>query len=130
MTEQLSDWTHNVTDIPAGGLDREREASEGERAAIADDLKLLKLNRLATCYRIKSLGDGSYRLSGKITAKVEQACIVSLDPVADEIDAPVAPDVGDAQYGHQDLVGEHAHIEPGHAIFGRQPVRLEHEPVP
>jgi uncharacterized metal-binding protein YceD (DUF177 family) len=88
VTEPLSDWTHNVTDIPASGLDREREASESERVAIADDLKLLKLDRLAARYRIKSLGDGSYRLSGKITAKVEQACIVSLDPVAGEIDAP------------------------------------------
>lgn len=88
MTEQLSDWTHNVTDIPAGGLDREREANEGERIAIADNLKLLKLDRLAARYRIKSLGDGGYRLSGRVLAKVEQACIVTLDPVASEIDAP------------------------------------------
>lgn len=88
MSEQLGDWTHNVADIPAGGLNREREASESERAAIAEHLKLLKLDRLAARYRIKPLGEGSYRLSGKVTAAVEQACVVTLDPVADEIDAP------------------------------------------
>lgn len=88
MTEQLSDWTHNVTDIPAASLDREREATESERIAITDDLKLLKLDRLAARYRIKPLGDGGYQLSGRVTAKVEQACIVTLDPVASEIDAP------------------------------------------
>lgn len=88
MSEQLSDWTHNVADIPAGGLDREREASDSERTAIAEHLKLLKLDRLAARYRIKSLGNGGYRLSGKVTAAVEQACVVTLDPVADAIDAP------------------------------------------
>ncbi|MBN9292084.1 MAG: DUF177 domain-containing protein [Hyphomicrobium denitrificans] len=87
MSEQLSDWTHNVTDIPAGGLDRERDASESERAAIAEALKLLKLDRLTTRYRIKLQGDGSYRLAGKVIAAVEQACVVTLNPVADDIDA-------------------------------------------
>lgn len=86
MTE-LSDWTHNVTDIPAGGLDREREASASECASIAKDLELLKLDRLAVRYRIKALGEGCYRLAGKVVAKVEQACIVSLEPVAGDIDA-------------------------------------------
>ncbi|AGK57570.1 hypothetical protein HYPDE_29473 [Hyphomicrobium denitrificans 1NES1] len=88
MTEQLSDWTHNVADIPEGGLDREREASESERIAIAEDLRLLKLDRLAARYRIKPLADGGYRLSGRVMSAVEQACVVTLDPVADEIDAP------------------------------------------
>jgi hypothetical protein len=88
VSEHLSDWTHNVTDIPAGGLDREREATEGERAAVAEDLKILKLDRLSARYRIKPLATGGYRLSGKVMAAVEQACVVTLDPVADEIEAP------------------------------------------
>lgn len=88
MTEHLIDWTHNVTDIPAGGLDRERRATEAERAAIAKALDLLKLDRLATHYRIKSVAGGGYHLSGKLTADVEQACVVTLDPVAAKIDAP------------------------------------------
>lgn len=96
MSEHLSDWAHNVTDIPAGGLDREREAGEGERAAIADALKLLKLDRLSARYRIKLQGDGSYRLAGKVSAALEQACVVTLEPVADEIDAPF-----DVEFRHE-----------------------------
>lgn len=96
MSEYLSDWAHNVTDIPAGGLDREREASESERAAIAEALKLLKLERLSARYRIKLQGDGSYRLAGRATAALEQACVVTLDPVADEIDAPF-----DVEFRHE-----------------------------
>jgi hypothetical protein len=88
VTDQLSNWVHNVTDIPVGGLDREREASESERALIADELKLLTLDRLLSRYRIKALGGGGYRLSGRVTAKVEQACVVTLDPVAGTIDQP------------------------------------------
>lgn len=96
MSEQLNDWTHNVVDIPAGGLDREREASESERAVIAEALKLLKLDRLTARYRIKLQGDGSYRLAGKVIAAVEQACVVTLDPVVDDIDASF-----DVEFRHQ-----------------------------
>jgi hypothetical protein len=88
VTEPLNDWTHNVTDIPSGGLDRERAATEAECAAIADALQLLNLARLVTRYRIKSAHGGGYRLSGKVTADVEQACVVTLDPVAGKIEAP------------------------------------------
>ena len=96
MNEHLRDWVHNVTDIPAGGLDREREASESERAAIAEALKLLKLGRLSARYRIKLQSDGSYRLAGRATAALEQACVVTLEPVADEIDAPF-----DVEFRHE-----------------------------
>jgi uncharacterized metal-binding protein YceD (DUF177 family) len=88
VTEPLTDWTHNVTSIPAGGFDGERRATEAERAAIAKVLELLKLDGLAAHYRIKSVSGGGYRLWGRLTADVEQACVVTLDPVAAKIDAP------------------------------------------
>jgi hypothetical protein len=88
VTEPLNDWTHNVTDIPSGGLDRERQATEAECATVADALQLLKLASLVTRYRIKSAPGGGYRLSGKVIADVEQACVVTLDPVASKVEAP------------------------------------------
>ena len=80
MTDHL-DWTHNVVDIPAAGLTCEREATESERQAIIGALGLLALNRLLARYRIEALAGGGYRLSGKISANVEQACVVTLEPV-------------------------------------------------
>jgi hypothetical protein len=88
VTDHL-DWTHGVTDIPPGGLTREREATEAERDRIARALGLLKLARLSARYRIKPLGDGAYRLSGDVLGDADQACIVTLEPVAAGIDAPL-----------------------------------------
>lgn len=101
MSEQLNDWAHNAADIPAGGLDRERAASEGERAAIATELNLLKLDRLTARYRIKLQSDGSYRLSGQVKAAVEQPCVVTLEPVSGDIDAPF-----DVEFRHEIDTGD------------------------
>jgi hypothetical protein len=83
------DWTHSVTDIPANGLVREREATDGEREQIARALGLLKLKKLVARYRIAPLRDGAYRLSGEVRADVEQACIVTLEPVGAVVEAPL-----------------------------------------
>ncbi|HXE01955.1 MAG TPA: YceD family protein [Hyphomicrobium sp.] len=87
MTDHL-DWTHNVVDIPAAGLTREREATESERQAIIGALGLLALERLLARYRIEALAGGGYRLSGKISADVDQACVVTLEPVNARIEEP------------------------------------------
>lgn len=88
MTEHLNTWTHNVTDIPAGGLDRERQATDAECAVLAQELDLLKLEHLTARYRIKGVAGGGYRLFGRVTGAVEQACVVTLEPVISKIDAP------------------------------------------
>jgi uncharacterized metal-binding protein YceD (DUF177 family) len=80
VTDYL-DWGHKVADIPAAGLRREREATESERQAIAGALGLLALNHLSARYRIEAISGGAYRLSGKISGDVDQACVVTLEPV-------------------------------------------------
>ena len=87
MTDHLG-WTHDVVDIPAAGLTREREATESERQAIAGALGLLALNRLSARYRIEAIAGGGYRLSGRISANVDQACVVTLEPVKARIEEP------------------------------------------
>lgn len=85
MTEYL-DWGHKVVDVPAAGLRHEREATESERQAIAGALGLLALNRLSARYRIEAISGGAYWLSGKISADVDQACVVTLEPVSARIE--------------------------------------------
>lgn len=82
----LSNWVHAVLDIPDGGLKRERAASAEERAAIVTELRLLSLDALDAAYRIDRLAGGGYRLHGRVTAGLEQPCVVTLDPVAQTID--------------------------------------------
>jgi uncharacterized metal-binding protein YceD (DUF177 family) len=85
-THPLPDWSHAVLEIPGGGLARERSASPEALTQFAEALGLLSLKELKTNYRIDRLAGGAYRLHGRVTARGEQACIVSLEPVAANLD--------------------------------------------
>ena len=81
----LEEWTHNVSDIPAGGLHRERKASASECKDLSKALKIPSLGSLLVKYQITALSSGGYRLSGEINADVVQACIVSLETVPSHV---------------------------------------------
>lgn len=86
MTEIL-DWTEKTTEIPAGGLNRTREATAEELRDVAQELNILSVSNLSSRYRIVSIAGGAYRLTGSLSASVEQACVVSLEPVAGKVEA-------------------------------------------
>lgn len=87
MTDQPN-WIEKAAEIPAGGLERDREATPAELQAIAQALDILKVASLSTNYRINAIAGNGYRLRGAITASVEQACVVSLEPVSGKVEAP------------------------------------------
>lgn len=78
-------WDEPVRDIPDGGVQRDRTASEPERLALAQLLDLVALPMLRATYRIRSTGNGRYMLKGTLEASVQQTCVVSLAPLANEI---------------------------------------------
>lgn len=78
---QPFDWSFRVTEIPNAGLHVTREATEAERASLAEELQIEACRRLRADFTIRAVGKGHYRLAGKISADVTQACIVSLEPV-------------------------------------------------
>lgn len=86
MTDTL-DWTEKTTEIPAGGLNRAREATAEECKHVAEVLDILDVASLSSRYRIVAISGGAYRLSGSISARVEQACVVSLEPVHGKVEA-------------------------------------------
>lgn len=86
MSEHL-DWTHKTTEIPAGGYDGGRDATADERKTVAAELELVSLSTLKSQYRIKGMAGGGYRLHGTIQAALEQACVVTVEPVASTISA-------------------------------------------
>lgn len=83
--DPLAGWTHATTDVPAGGLSRTRAASESERAEIVKALGLTALDRLDVRYRIVALPGGGWRLSGELSGRVVQPCVVTLEPVASDL---------------------------------------------
>ena len=76
------DWTHVAASIPEHGIDIERRAAAGQLNALVQELGLLSCEGLAVRYTLKPLGERSYLLSGAVSADLVQACIVTLDPVA------------------------------------------------
>ena len=83
-------WDHAVTDIPAHGLSIERKASAGELAELTHALDIVACERLSLSYRIVAIAGGGYRLSGSLNAHVVQACVVTLEPVAEDLDESFA----------------------------------------
>lgn len=81
------DWMHKATEISAAGLDRSRQASSAELVSLAQTLELVSIERLQVCYRIRSIKRDTFLLRGELSADVEQACGVTLDPVKMMVEA-------------------------------------------
>ncbi|MFM9939942.1 MAG: YceD family protein [Hyphomicrobiaceae bacterium] len=75
------DWKYAVLDVPDGGLAVSRAATPAERVPLATALDILAVDHAQLDGRIRSAGEGRYRLDGTLTADVSQACVVTLDPV-------------------------------------------------
>lgn len=79
-----------IADVPDEGGCWELSAGPAERAAIATRLGLLGLDLLEASVRLSWVVPGAtLRAGGRIRARVVQACVVTLEPVASEIDEPV-----------------------------------------
>lgn len=126
----LADWVHAITEVPAHGLDVERQADTSERIALAAALDIVALELLTVTYRIKPFGTGRYRLTGSLQADVTQACIVTLAPVAARIREEIAEEfwpaaeLGEVTAGeaaeHEALAAPvHEPIEDGAIAVGR-----------
>ena len=84
VTAELG-WDHAIQDIPATGLSVERTASPQEQEAIARALDLMACSSLAVRYTIVPGDEGHFRLTGTLNARVEQACVVTLEPLTNEV---------------------------------------------
>jgi uncharacterized metal-binding protein YceD (DUF177 family) len=123
------DWTEKTTEIPVGGLDRTRAATPEELSSVAQILNILAVSTLSARYRIVSIAGGAYRLSGSIGADVEQACVVSLEPVKGKVNAAFEvefwPDVSSEESEEEaSILGgsdvellEHGTIPVGRIVF-------------
>jgi uncharacterized metal-binding protein YceD (DUF177 family) len=84
--EQDSDFTafsRTVEAVSVGprGSERQIEATPAERAALAELLELLALDRLVATLSLRRLSSGIIEVKGRLEAEVVQQCVVSLEPV-------------------------------------------------
>lgn len=61
-----------------------------ELDAIADELGILGIRKLVFKGALQAEGKTDWRLSAELGATVEQACVISLEPVTTRIDQPVS----------------------------------------
>lgn len=79
-----------VHDLPARGRSFEIGANPQERAALAELFGILEVVRLTAEGWIWPEAAGRrVRLDGRLTARVVQTCVVTLEPVTADIDAPL-----------------------------------------
>jgi hypothetical protein len=100
-----------VADIPPDGLDVVVEASAAEREALAGAFKLPAIHSVTGRFRLAGTRE-RVRVTGQVDAAIEQICVVTLDPVANEVHEAV--EVEFAAAGSTPPQGE----DPPDAIVG------------
>lgn len=78
-----------VVQLPEAGLHQVIEASAAERAQIASAAGLDAVTQAKASFDIVPAADGSVNVTGRVRARVGQTCVVTLDPVENEIDEAV-----------------------------------------
>ena len=121
-----------VVQIPDTGLHRDIEADAAMRAAMAEIAGLREISRAQASFDLMPRSGGRVHVSGRVQARVGQNCVVTLDPIENDIDeevdlifAPVEqiPELGepadDADEGPADMTDAPEPIENGVIDLGR-----------
>jgi hypothetical protein len=86
MLDELT-WGHAVQEIPAVGLTVERSATREELEAIARSLELPGCRSVVARYVLTPGRGGHVQLAGTLEAQVEQTCVVTLEPLVNDVSA-------------------------------------------
>lgn len=76
--------------IGATGRREELVASEAERAALARRFEILAIGLLRAELLLNPAPGGAFVAEGRLVAEVTQSCIVTLEPVEQRLDLPLA----------------------------------------
>ncbi|MBK5656488.1 MULTISPECIES: DUF177 domain-containing protein [Bradyrhizobium] len=79
----------NVAQIPETGLHREIVADETARKLMAEVAELREVISAHAEFDVQPKRDGSYHVTGQVQARIGQTCVVTLDPIENEIIEPI-----------------------------------------
>lgn len=80
----------SIASIPMDGVVREVVANAAERKALAEANGLVALRSLAAEFLLTALPEGVVSVEGRVKADLVQNCVITLVPVDQLIDEPVA----------------------------------------
>jgi len=78
-----------LDEVPETGLHMDIEADAGARAAVAAAAGVNEVPRLTAAFDVARHGRDGLRVLGTVSARVGQTCVVTLEPVENEIEEPV-----------------------------------------
>jgi hypothetical protein len=84
-------WTLRVRlhDVPESGRRYELTADEATRAATAPAAKVSAIERMQAVFQVTRRGRQRLHVVGNVSATVRQTCVVTLEPIENEIDEAV-----------------------------------------
>jgi Large ribosomal RNA subunit accumulation protein YceD len=91
MTDKADPWSVPVTvaQIPDTGLHRDIEAGPATRDAMAAAAGLREILSASASLDVTPMGAGRVHVSGRVRARIGQTCVVTLDPIENDIDEPI-----------------------------------------
>jgi hypothetical protein len=91
MTGRLDPWSVpvSVAQIPETGLHRDIEAGPAARGAMAEVADLREILSASASLDMTPKGGGRFHVAGRVRARVGQTCVVTLDPIENDIDEEI-----------------------------------------
>jgi uncharacterized metal-binding protein YceD (DUF177 family) len=78
-----------VLQIPDTGLHRDLEADSATRAAMAEVAGLREILSASASLDVTPTSGGRFQVTGHVKARIGQNCVVTLDPIENDIDEPI-----------------------------------------
>jgi hypothetical protein len=102
----------SIHDIPETGRRFELDADETIRAAVATAIGLRTLPRLQAIFDVTRRSGDGLRVAGRVGATIGQTCVVTLEPIENEIEESIALDFLPAAAADPESgVGKGRHVE-------------------
>jgi hypothetical protein len=91
MNTSKRPWSRPVAldDVPEGGLHLDMFADEATRAALAELAGGTSCPRLEATFDVTRWGRGGLRVTGEVRGTIGQNCVVSLEPISNDVREPV-----------------------------------------
>jgi Large ribosomal RNA subunit accumulation protein YceD len=91
MTDKADPWSVPIVveQIPDTGLHREFEAGPAAREAMAAVAGLREILFARASLDVAQAGGGRVHVTGRVQARIGQTCVVSLDPIENDIDEAI-----------------------------------------
>ncbi len=91
ITDQADPWSVPIAveQIPETGAHRDLEAGQASRDAMAEVAGLRAVLSATASLDVTPKGGGRFQVSGRVKARIGQTCVVTLDPIENDIDEPI-----------------------------------------